>query len=86
MERLPTVIWRMPLSDYMDMTLAEIRRLKPTAKNALEPSLKYFTVFTKCWRHVPHQGHLRIDVRQKVDRSMRVDDKVLRLIRTANRE
>ncbi len=65
MERLPTVIWRLPLSDYMDMTIAEIRRRKTHGEKRVRAILEVFHSVHEMLAHVPHHGHLRIDVRPK---------------------
>jgi hypothetical protein len=65
MERLPTVIWRLPLSDYMDMTIAEIRRLKTHGEKRVRAILEVFHSVHEMLARVPHHGHLRIDVRPK---------------------
>lgn len=63
LERLPTVIWRTPLGNYLNLTIADIRRLKTHGEKRLHAILEVFHSLHQTLGHVPPHGHLRVDVR-----------------------
>lgn len=65
LERLPTVIWRTPLAEYIDSTVAEIRSRKTHGEKRVRAILEVFYSVHETLAHVPDQAHLRIDVRPK---------------------
>jgi hypothetical protein len=65
LQNLPTVIWRTPLDKYLDLTVAEMRRLKTHGEKRVRAILEVFHSVHEMLAHVPNHGHLRIDVRPK---------------------
>jgi hypothetical protein len=63
LQRLPTVIWRVPLSEYLNTTVAEMRRLKTHGEKRVNAILEVFHSIHYSLAHVPGDGHLGIDVR-----------------------
>jgi hypothetical protein len=64
LERLPTVIWRTPLGEYLDLTLAEIRQLKTHGEKRLAAVLEVFHGINQTIGGVP-STHLRVDLRPR---------------------
>ena len=65
LQKLPTVIWREPLSTYIDSTLADLRGLKTYGEKRIQGILEVFYSIHELLAHVPHEGHLRIEIRPK---------------------
>jgi hypothetical protein len=65
LQKLPTVIWREPLATYIDSTLASLRGLKTYGEKRIQGILEVFYSIHELLVHVPHEGHLRIDIRPK---------------------
>ena len=63
LERLPTVIWRTPLGNYLDLTIADIRGLKTHGDKRLRAILEVFHSVHETLGQVPRHGHLRVDLR-----------------------
>jgi hypothetical protein len=61
--RLPTVIWRTPLSNYLDFTISQMRRLKTHGEKRVHAILEVFHGIHEMLGHVPEHGHLYAELR-----------------------
>jgi hypothetical protein len=63
--KLPTVIWRTPLSEYLDLTIGQMRRLKTHGEKRVQAILEVFHGIHGMLAHVPQQSHLHAELRPK---------------------
>jgi hypothetical protein len=63
--KLPTVIWRTPLTEYLDLTLSQMRRLKTHGEKRVQAILEVFHGIHGMLAHVPRQSHLYAELRPK---------------------
>lgn len=60
LQSLPTVIWKTPLSEYADYTVAEIRQMKTHGEKRIRTILQVFHAVHQALAHAPLQGHLTL--------------------------
>jgi hypothetical protein len=63
--RLPTVIWRTPLANYLNVTVSQMRRLKTHGEKRVQAILEVFHGVHEMLGHVPQQTHLHAQLRPK---------------------
>jgi hypothetical protein len=63
--KLPTVIWRTPLNDYLNLTIGQMRRLKTHGEKRVQAILEVFHGIHGMLAHVPEHSHLHAELRPK---------------------
>jgi hypothetical protein len=63
--RLPTVIWRTPLDEYLDITIGEMRRRKTHGEKRVQAILEVFYNIHEALGQVSQQGHLQVLLRPR---------------------
>jgi hypothetical protein len=60
LQTLPTVIWNSPLSNYLDMTLADMRLLKTHGEKRVNVVLEVFYTVHQMLSHIDQEGGLAV--------------------------